>query len=327
MITSSPKPLIFVSMPYGKANDEKYHSVIKPACDVAGAICERVDDFVFRGNIIQEVKSRIAQADLVIADISEASPNVWYELGYAQALGKKILVLAKSTEKLPLDLAAFRVIFSGGASMRLRQELTTNLMEVISPKAKRPGRPGIPGRAKVIHVSTIVFGDIVGSTSIMSKLGELDSGQVISHYLVRVEGIARKHGGHLVKSVGDGFFAVFAKADDAVAFALDLGGLRLHDAVEKAPLIQIRIGIHSGPTLVQRTQYGEDLIGEAVVTCARLAQAAHPDEILISSATMKKLSERIKYPLASRNVRLKGISKEIKVSVLNVGKRIGRKRQ
>ncbi len=103
----SPKPFVFVLMPFSPAFDDIYHLGIKPACDKADAYAERVDEQVFQGSILQRIYNQIAKADLVVADMSGRNPNVFYETGYAHALGKPVIHLSQSTDDIPFDLRAF----------------------------------------------------------------------------------------------------------------------------------------------------------------------------------------------------------------------------
>lgn len=96
MTSPQPKRIVFVSMPFSKASDERYRLAIKPACKSVGAVCERADELMFKRSVVQEVYAHIAKADVIVADISELNPNVTYELGYAHALGKTTLLLTDS---------------------------------------------------------------------------------------------------------------------------------------------------------------------------------------------------------------------------------------
>jgi hypothetical protein len=61
--------------------------------------------------IINDILSSISRADLVIADLTGTNPNVYYEVGLAQAFGKKLILVAQSREDLAFDLAHLRTIF------------------------------------------------------------------------------------------------------------------------------------------------------------------------------------------------------------------------
>ncbi len=99
-----PKPFVFVLMPFDHAFDDVYQLGIKVACERAGAYAERVDEQIFEGSILQRIYNQISKADVVVADMSGRNPNVFYESGYAHALGKPVILLTQNTDDIPFDL-------------------------------------------------------------------------------------------------------------------------------------------------------------------------------------------------------------------------------
>jgi nucleoside 2-deoxyribosyltransferase len=76
-----------------------------------GVSCERGDDEVLTGPILEKIAGFIKQADVLIADVSGRNPNVFYELGMAHALEKRvILVTADDVKDAPTDIRAFEFI-------------------------------------------------------------------------------------------------------------------------------------------------------------------------------------------------------------------------
>ena len=120
---TSPKPFAFVLMPFSKAFEDAYNLAIQPACDAAGTYAERVDQQIFAGSIMERVYNQISKADLVIADMSERNPNVFYEVGYAHALGKTTILVTKTEEDIPFDLRQYPHIIYGGSLSHLKVEL------------------------------------------------------------------------------------------------------------------------------------------------------------------------------------------------------------
>lgn len=91
-------------MPFKEEFDDIYNLGILPACKGAGAYCERVDKQIFLESIVERVYNQIAKADIVVADMSDKNPNVFYETGYAHALGKRTILLTQRAEDIPFDL-------------------------------------------------------------------------------------------------------------------------------------------------------------------------------------------------------------------------------
>ena len=71
----------------------------------------RADEVVGPGLVIGDIVREIATSQLLIADITPANPNVYFEVGYGIALGKPTILLAKKGTPLPFDVAGFRILF------------------------------------------------------------------------------------------------------------------------------------------------------------------------------------------------------------------------
>ena len=93
--TTTPKPFVFVLMPFNETFEDVYKLGIQPACEESGAYAERVDEQVFQDSILQRIYNQIAKADIIVSDLTGKNPNVFYETGYAHALGKKVILLKK----------------------------------------------------------------------------------------------------------------------------------------------------------------------------------------------------------------------------------------
>ena len=95
----------FVIQPFddGGKFDKRYEEVYKKAIDKAGIEAYRIDKDPSTRNI--EIEEKIDSSKICFADITEDNPNVWYELGYAFARGKDVVMVSDSTrEKFPFDI-------------------------------------------------------------------------------------------------------------------------------------------------------------------------------------------------------------------------------
>jgi len=102
----------FIVMPFGdEALQIVYEDFVKPVLEQdCGLHVERGDD-VFGSNIVMDdIRSSIDAADLVIADLTGKNANVFYEVGICHALEKQVLLLAQSMEDVPFDLRHRRVL-------------------------------------------------------------------------------------------------------------------------------------------------------------------------------------------------------------------------
>jgi hypothetical protein len=108
-------PNCFVVMGYGKKTDFKqnksfdldktYRNIIKPAAQAAGYTCERADEIQHAGIIDVPMYERLLMADLVIADLSTANINAFFELGVRYALRPKTtIVIAETNFEMGFDM-------------------------------------------------------------------------------------------------------------------------------------------------------------------------------------------------------------------------------
>jgi nucleoside 2-deoxyribosyltransferase len=129
--TTKPKLFCFVLMPFDTAFDDVYKIGIKESCEIAGAYCERVDEQIFNERILDRIYNQIAKADVVIADMTGRNPNVFYEVGYAHALGKTTILLTSKSDDIPFDLKHFSHIVYGNSLSDLRTLLTKRVKWVV----------------------------------------------------------------------------------------------------------------------------------------------------------------------------------------------------
>jgi hypothetical protein len=139
MDNTSPKTFVFILMPFSDEFDDVYQLGIKPACEKAGAYAERVDEQIFNETILQRIYNQIAKADVVIAEMTGRNPNVFYETGYAHALGKNVILLTQKAEDIPFDLKHFPHIVYGNKINKLIPQLEKKVRWFIeNPKATFP---------------------------------------------------------------------------------------------------------------------------------------------------------------------------------------------
>jgi nucleoside 2-deoxyribosyltransferase len=123
MDTTRPKPFCFILMPFDDVFSDIYLLGIKTACTDAGGYCERVDEQIFEERILDRIFNQIAKADIVIADMTGKNPNVFYEVGYAHAIGKTTILLTQKAEDIPFDLKHFPHIIYNNKITELKEEL------------------------------------------------------------------------------------------------------------------------------------------------------------------------------------------------------------
>jgi len=117
------RPFAFVLMPFSADFDQIYAEGIKVAAQRAGFECQRVDEQIFSEGILARVYAEIAKADLIIADMTGCNPNVFYEVGYAHALNKPVILLTQRASDIPFDLKHSQHVVYDGRTDYLRERL------------------------------------------------------------------------------------------------------------------------------------------------------------------------------------------------------------
>jgi hypothetical protein len=105
------KKSVFVAMPFSEEFEDVYQFGIYGAVRKCGYVCEKVDESVFAGSIVERIMDGIKNAEFVIADLTMEKPNVYLEVGYAWGTQKPVLLIAREGHKLHFDLSHHKCIF------------------------------------------------------------------------------------------------------------------------------------------------------------------------------------------------------------------------
>jgi class 3 adenylate cyclase len=142
---------------------------------------------------------------------------------------------------------------------------------------------------------TVLFADIVGSTSLGDALDPEDLRALLTRYYGIARDVIGARGGTVEKFIGDAVMAVFglpAAHDDDPSRALD-AAIELRDAVQRDPVLgdrtPIRIGVNTGEVVAAVDTEARDFLvtGDMVNVAARLQQTAEPWQIVCSDRTAR----------------------------------------
>jgi hypothetical protein len=104
------KPFVFALMPFREEHFAIYERTIKPTLEELGCRVEHAKDVHTVERIVDAIYTQIARAQFIVADTTGKNPNVFYEIGYAHALGKKVILLVQDTQDIPFDISGLRHI-------------------------------------------------------------------------------------------------------------------------------------------------------------------------------------------------------------------------
>jgi len=111
--------------------DSRYADVIEPAIREAGLEPYRVDNDPSSEILIQTIEEEIRKSKACIAEITTNNPNVWYELGFALALRKRVVIVCSDerSERFPFDVRHRNILKYKTRSMRDYEDLGNRITE------------------------------------------------------------------------------------------------------------------------------------------------------------------------------------------------------
>jgi adenylate cyclase len=174
---------------------------------------------------------------------------------------------------------------------------TENLIGEIEDALDRTGL-----RSRLIKPPAICFLDITGYTRLTEERGDEAAAELAARLTPLVQRPAERHGGKVVKWLGDGVMFHFRDPTDGVVAATEMV-----EAISAAGLPPAHVGIDSGPVVFQ----GGDYFGRTVNVAARILEQAGPGQILVSQEVVDRVgSDGIAFePIGA--VELKGVSEPV----------------
>lgn len=129
-------PTCFVIQPFdGGAYDKRFKDVYEPAIKAAGYDAYRVDQDPSVSVPIDSIESGIRSAVVCLADITTDNPNVWYELGFAFAAGRPVVMICsedRQGRKFPFDIQHRTIIIYKSESSSDFDKLQARITETIT---------------------------------------------------------------------------------------------------------------------------------------------------------------------------------------------------
>jgi predicted ATPase/class 3 adenylate cyclase len=158
---------------------------------------------------------------------------------------------------------------------------------------------------------TLLFSDIEGSTRLLEQLGE-GYAEVLDEHRRIVRRAVAARGGHELRTEGDSFFVVFARAGDAARAAVAAQRELAAGAWSGGSRVRVRMGLHTGePRVVVR-----DYVGIDVHCAARICSAAHGGQVVVSETTERLLAGEPVAGVSLRDLgehRLKDLSRPMRL--------------
>ncbi len=152
---------------------------------------------------------------------------------------------------------------------------------------------------------TVMFCDLVGSTALSARLDPEELREIVQAYQSTCAAVVRRYEGHIAQYLGDGLLVYFGypRAHEDDATRAGHAGLEILEAMgtlndrlqhDLGIRLDVRIGIHTGPTVVGdiggETRHEQLAVGETPNVAARIQGMAPPNVVMMSEATQRLLS-------------------------------------
>jgi class 3 adenylate cyclase len=184
-------------------------------------------------------------------------------------------------------------------------------------------RSEVVGGAQGLAIRDIalLFTDIRGSTALYQRIGDLNAFQLVQQHFELLRETTVRHGGAIVKTIGDAVMAAYPDAAHAVGAALDMrGAIERFNASQPERSVSLKIGIHHGAAIAVTLNDELDYFGQTVNIASRVQEMADAAEIWITDDVWRYPGVRTllePYPAERHTAAFRGI--EQPMTVMRIG--------
>ena len=177
-------------------------------------------------------------------------------------------------------------------------------------------------RGEQVRDMTFLFTDLTDSTAMYERIGDAPAFDAVRVHLETLEAATRRHGGTIVKTIGDAVMAAFTDPAAAVGTALEMFERLEHFEQAAWRHYDLRVGLHRGPAIAVRSRGRTDYFGQTVNVASRMVESlARGGEIVMTEETYQ--GNGVTTLLEGRDVRLedatvKGVAGPIAVHRVQV---------
>jgi len=163
---------------------------------------------------------------------------------------------------------------------------------------------------------TVLFTDLQGSTELYDKSGDVIAYKLVQEHFKLLTEVVSKHAGATVKTMGDALMASFSSAEDGLAAAIDmLDCMRSFNERMGEDLLNLKVGLHSGPALAVKANETLDFFGQTINIAARVQAQAQAGEVWATDAVyqvdgVERILRQRGYNADRFSVHLKGVNRE-----------------
>jgi class 3 adenylate cyclase len=163
----------------------------------------------------------------------------------------------------------------------------------------------------------LLFTDIRGSTALYQRIGDLNAFQLVQQHFDLLRETTVRHGGAIVKTIGDAVMAAYPDAARAVGAALEMrGAIERFNAAQPERPVSLKIGLHHGAAIAVTLNDELDYFGQTVNIASRVQEMADAEEIWITEEVWRYPGVPAllgPYPAERRTAEFRGIERPMTV--------------
>ena len=230
---------------------------------------------------------QVADASLLRIEAYENGDTGWAAVEQERTLVNGRVVVFRITMVFALEAYSWKLVqihFSVPVADEqvVGVELTASLNELLtSMDSETAAKSALDGS---LGTATIVFTDVVESTSLSQAMGDRAWSDLITTHFDTVQGIVVDQSGVVAKTIGDGGMYVFPSGVSALTAAIEI---QRSTATSAGNGLRLRVGVHTGDVVRSQT----DFLGLTVNKAARVAAAAQGGQILVSASTVDMIND------------------------------------
>lgn len=137
--------------------------------------------------------------------------------------------------------------------------------------------------------STVVFADLTGSTRVFEAMGNARATETVTRLIQWIGAVCESHGGRVVKTLGDGVFAIFVDGIAATSAVLEMQ--RNHQKRLQVWPVPLRMALQVGIASGEIVEVDGDCYGDAVNLASRLSDLAGPSQIWATESVIDQIRE------------------------------------
>ncbi|MDR2809651.1 MAG: hypothetical protein LBB84_03720 [Tannerellaceae bacterium] len=207
----------FVIQPFNEKYNKRYSNEFEPSIKNAGFEPYRVDKDPGTKNIIRDIEDGISNCSICFADITTDNPNVWYELGFAFALKKDVIMVCCKNERegaYPFDVSHMSIIEYSSEATSDFVELKSAITKKIKAFQKQSGSKKIVDNIPIKELSECNIAFLV------SIAEDAVVGEGVSFYTVKTKMLQNRGFDNIEASISlreldrDGFIEITPKDDE-----------------------------------------------------------------------------------------------------------------